>query len=205
MIGQREDAEPQDATVTMLIEWASAHSLIRAVLLGKDHLTDAMPAPTFTAYVPKPPSLATYLSVINDFLSSAPYVAKCLWRDDLFPARRCLDFDMRHPFLRQMLEWRIQVEHGWSVPVGNLGKGLKKHLPPARWTQVEQTYAGADIAENWAALTNIMALFRQVARKFGDHLGYAYPDELHRRVRAHVRAIEQLERPQAEPPQSLQP
>ena len=82
-----------------------------------------------------------------------------------------------------------------SVPVGSLGKGLKKRLPPDIWTQVEQTFAGAQLAENWDALTCTLDLFRQVAIEVGEHLGYAYPHDLHQRVRAYVEHIKQLERP----------
>jgi aminoglycoside 6-adenylyltransferase len=95
------------------------------VLLDKDGLTVAMQAPTFKAYLPKLPSLETYQTHVNDFLTDAPYVAKCLWRNELFPAKWCLDYDMKHVYLRQMLEWRVGIEHNWSVPVGLLGKGLK--------------------------------------------------------------------------------
>jgi aminoglycoside 6-adenylyltransferase len=86
--------------------------------------------PTGKAYVPAPPSLEAYQLLINDFLSDAPYVAKCLWRDEVLPAKWCLDCDMKHTYLRQMLEWRAEINHSWSVPVGNLGKGLKDFLPP---------------------------------------------------------------------------
>lgn len=159
------------------------------VLLDKDHLTDTMQAPTFTAYVPKPPSLATFQTTVNDFLSDAPYVAKCLWRDELFPAKWCLDYDMKHIYLRQVLEWRIGVDYGWSVAVGALGKGLKKRLSPDIWAQVERTFVGSEIADQWVALENTMALFRQVALEVGKHLGYAYPDDLHQRVSAYVEQI----------------
>ncbi len=167
------------------------------VLLDKDGLTTRLQAPSFTAYVPRPPSPETYLSVINDFRSSAPYVAKCLWRDELLPAKWCLDFDMKHPFLRQMLEWQVETAHGWSVPVGNLGKGLKKRLPPDIWAQLEQTYVGAELADNWDALFATMTLFRLVGRTVGRHLGYQYPEELHEGVESYIRHIQQLERPQA--------
>jgi aminoglycoside 6-adenylyltransferase len=165
------------------------------VLLDKDHLTVTLRAPTFTAYVPKPPSLATYQTLINDFLSDAPYVAKCLWRDELLPAKWCLDYDMKHIYLRQLLEWRIEIDQHWSVPVGFLGKGLKKRLPPDIWDQVEQTCVGARVADNWEALARTMALFRQVAVQVGEDLGYAYPDDLHQRVWAYVEQIKRLERP----------
>lgn len=163
------------------------------VLLDKDRLTKTMPPPTYTAYLPKPPSLATYQATINDFLTDAPYVAKCLWRDELFPAKWCLDYDMKQIYLRQMLEWRIGIAYGWSVALGSLGKGLKKCLPPDLWAQVEQAYAGAAIADNWTALAHTMTLFRQVAQEVGAHLGYVYPDELHQRVQAYVEQLKQLE------------
>jgi len=162
------------------------------VLLDKDHLTASLRPPTFTAYVPAPPSPAAYQTLINDFLSDAPYVAKCLWRDELLPAKWCLDHDMKQIYLRQVLEWRVEIDQRWSAPVGFLGKGLKRRLPPEIWDQVEQTYAGARLADNWEALARTMALFRQVAVEVGEHLGYAYPDDLHQRVRAYVEKIRQL-------------
>jgi len=108
------------------------------VLIDKDHLTDGMHAPTYTAYLPTPPTNDTYQSVVTDFFSDAPYVAKCLWRDELMPAKWCLDYDMKHNFLRQMLEWWMERDHNWSVPAGALGKGLKQRLPPEIWSQLER-------------------------------------------------------------------
>ena len=102
---------------------------------------------------------------------------------------------MKHKYLRQLLEWQIEIDHGWSLPVGSLGKGLKKHLPPDIWAQLEASYAGAGLAENWAALTNTMALFRQVAIQVGAQLGYAYPHDLDRRVTDYVDQIKRMEPP----------
>jgi aminoglycoside 6-adenylyltransferase len=165
------------------------------VLLDKDNLTATLGPPTFKAYLPKLPSLETYQTHVNDFLTDAPYVAKCLWRDELFPAKWCLDYDMKHVYLRQMLEWRVSIEHNWSVPVGSLGKGLKKLLPADIWRELEQTYVGAELPDNWEALANTMALFRRVGLEVGAHLGYAYPDDLHQRVIAYVEQIKQVAPP----------
>lgn len=93
-----------------------------------------------------------------------------------------------------MLEWRMECDHNWSVPTGALGKGLKKRLPPEIWSQLERTYVGAGIAENWAALFNTIALFRQVAVKVAAHLGYTYPHHLDQRVTTYAQNIKPLER-----------
>jgi aminoglycoside 6-adenylyltransferase len=165
------------------------------VLLDKDGLTTSLLPPTGRAYIPKPPTLAGYLTWINDFFSDAPYVAKCLWRGELLPAKWCLDYDMKHIYLRQLLEWRVEMDHDWSVPIGALGKGLKRVLPPDIWTALEQSYAGARTEDNWEALANTMVLFRRLAVEVGKHLGYPYPDDLDRRVTAYVERIKRMKPP----------
>lgn len=162
------------------------------VLLDKDCLTEELRAPTYTAYIPATPSEAAYRTAIEEFFSDAPYVAKCLRRDELLPVKWCLDHDMKHVYLRQMLEWRVELDYDWSEPVGALGKGLKKRLPPALWEQLKATYAGAGIDENWESLFRTMALYRQVAIEVGDDLGYSYPHELDRRVTDYVRSVQDM-------------
>jgi len=159
------------------------------ILLDKDCLSQEMKPPTGKAYLPKPPSLAEYQTLVNDFLSDAPYVAKCLWRDELMPAKWCLDYDMKHVYLRQVLEWQVGLDYDWSIPVGALGKGLKKHLPPEIWTMLEQSYANASIEANWVALERTVELFRRVATQVGETLGYPYPAELHAGVVSYLQNI----------------
>jgi aminoglycoside 6-adenylyltransferase len=163
------------------------------VLLDKDRLTTSLRPPTYRAYIPHRPTAHAYQTLIEEFFSDAPYVAKCLWRDELLPAKWCLDCDMKHLYVRTMLEWRMECEHGWSVPTGNLGKGLKKRLSPELWSQLEDTFVGAEIADNWAALFRTMALFRRVAIEVAAHLGYAYPYDLDEHVTAYVRAMQEVD------------
>ncbi len=165
-----------------------------AVLLDKDGLTSNLQAPTYRAYVPAPPSEDEFLRWIEEFLSDVPYVAKFLWRDELMPAKWCLDTDMKHKYLRRVLEWRAAIDNDWSRPVsGALGKGLKKGLPPAIWSALEATYVGADPAENWAALFQTVALFRRVATEVAAHLGYRYPQEMEARVVRYAEAIQRAD------------
>lgn len=164
------------------------------VLLDKDHLTDGMRPPSYRAYIPTRPTREIYQTLIEEFLNDAPYVAKFLWRDELLPAKWCLDYDIKHVYLRRMLEWRMERDHGWSVPAGNLGKGLKKRLPPAIWGELERTYVGAGTAANWEALFRTLALFRRVAIEVGEDLGYSYPHDLDRRVTAYVQAMKDVVR-----------
>jgi aminoglycoside 6-adenylyltransferase len=108
------------------------------------------------------------------------------------PAKWCLDYDMRYIHLHPMLQWRMELDHDWKAKSGILGKGLKKRLPPAIWTELENTYAGADIVDNWQSLFRTMALFRRVALEVGQGLGYEYPLDLDQRVTVYVQKMQQM-------------
>jgi aminoglycoside 6-adenylyltransferase len=89
---------------------------------------------------------------------------------------------MKFQLLRKLLEWRVEINHDWSLKPGAAGRGLKKHLDPGIWAAFAATYVGADIEENWEALFKTTSLFRTVAIAVGDALGYAYLYDLDERV-----------------------
>jgi aminoglycoside 6-adenylyltransferase len=163
------------------------------VLLDKDGVTGRLAPPTYTAYIPEPPTKVIFDKVVEDFYSDAPYVAKCLLRDELMPAKWCLECDMKHLFLRQMLEWRMELDYAWSIPVGALGKGLQKRLPTAIWTAMEGTYAGSGLDENWEALFKTLNLFRDVGEQVAAGLGFEFPHELDRRMRIFLHGYRYLD------------
>lgn len=165
-----------------------------AVLLDKDGLAGELAAPTHTAYTPRPPDERAYRDVIEEFFHEATYVAKHLWREDLLPAKYNLDHAMKQVNLRRMLEWRIETDHGWALPTCAYGKGLKRLLPATAWLELERTYAGGGIEENWNALMRTVSLFRKVATDVGGRLGFAYPDDLDGRVTRYLEQVRSLER-----------
>ena len=164
-----------------------------AVLLDKDHLTDGLGPPSYRAHIPSPPTEATYCGLVENFFHEATYVAKHLWRDELMPAKYNLDYAMKHRNLRQMLEWRMEIDFNWSAKPGAYGKGLKRNLASELWTELEGTYTGAGIEENWDALFGTIALFRRVAIEVGDHLGLEYPYDLDRRVTGYLQKVRDLD------------
>jgi aminoglycoside 6-adenylyltransferase len=164
------------------------------ILLDKDRLTEGLQPPTYHAYLPAPPSEAKYRAVIDEFFNDAIYVAKHLWRDNLFSVKLSLDHIMKFNCLRQMLEWRMGIDKGWSVKPGAYGKGLKRLVEPETWVGLEATYVGAGRDENWQALFKTIELFRQAALEVGERLGYEYPVEMDQQVVAYLESIQSLAR-----------
>lgn len=164
------------------------------VLLDKDHLTDGLKPPAYKAYIPTPPAEAEYQAEVECFFLETTYVAKLLWRDDLMAVKYLLDYCMKQEHLRPMLEWHIEIDHGWSVKPGPYGRGLKKWVRPELWTELESTYTGAEPEANWEALFKSIALFRKVAIEVGEQLGYTYPHDLERRTLTYLQKVKHLER-----------
>jgi aminoglycoside 6-adenylyltransferase len=165
-----------------------------AVLMDKNGLTAGLQPPTHRAYILSPPSREEYETRIEVFFHEATYAAKHLWRDDLMAAKYNLDYAMKAKKLRQMLEWRIAIEHDWAFKPGAYGKGLKRHLDPETWQELENTYVGAGEGENWDALFRLIDLYRRVAIEVGEHLGYDYPHDLDRRAMAYLQKVRDLDR-----------
>lgn len=164
------------------------------ILVDKDNaLEDARPA-TFTDYIVQKPTEGEYDDVTSEFWWDATYVAKSLWRDELFHARYMLDCLLRSEYLRKVVEWHIGVEHNWSANPNKYGRWFKKLVRPDVWTEIEGTFAGPSLEENWDALFRTTGVFRRLAVQVGTALGYRYPSGMDERITGYMLKIRQLPR-----------
>ena len=162
------------------------------VLLDKNGRTSDWAAPTYQAHIPAPPTEAEYRALIEEFWWDTSYVAKALWRGEVVFAKFVLDHDAKFVALRRLLEWRIELDHEWSLRPGAYGRGLERLLPADISGELASTYVGTDVEENWDALFRTTALFRRVAIEVGDALGYAYPEDVDEGVSAHLEGVRRL-------------
>jgi len=159
------------------------------VLVDKDDATSGWVPPTYRAHVPAKPSQAEYEALVEEFWWVTTYVAKGLWRGELVFAKWVLDCDAKSGALRRMLEWRVELDHGWALRPGAYGRGLERLVPGDVWTELAATYVGTGVAENWDALFRTTALFRRVATDVGSALGYPYPVDVDAGVTALLAAV----------------
>lgn len=164
------------------------------VLLDKGGRTARWQPPTYRAHVPAKPTQAEYDALVEEFWWSTTYVAKSLWRGEVFFTKFVLDYDAKLVALRQFLEWRIELDHDWSLRPGAYGRGVERLLPTKLWAELASTYVGTDIDDNWEALFRTTALFRRVATEVGDALGYRYPQHVDDAVTAQLQAVRKLPR-----------
>lgn len=162
------------------------------VLLDKDSLTEGLAAPTYSTHIPAKPTQAEFDAVVEEFFWETHYVAKNLWRDELWQAKYSLEMVMKLGMLRKMLEWWLETQHDWKFQPGPFGKGLKAHLPAKYWHKLEQTFVGTAIDSNWQAMFTTIELFREVALEVAERLGLVYPYMLDRQMSDYLNSVKVL-------------
>jgi len=161
------------------------------VLIDKDGITEGLAEPTYSEFIIKKPEQEEYETLVNEFWWDAYYVPKYLWRDQLPFAKYMLDYTLRYSYLHQIIDWYIGLENDWEVETGALGKKFKEYLSKEKWEEWEETYAGADIEDNWKAFFKMTDYFRKLAKKIGDKLNYNYPEQVDKEVIKFCREIKE--------------
>ncbi|WP_158651505.1 aminoglycoside 6-adenylyltransferase [Mesobacillus jeotgali] len=162
------------------------------VLLDKDGIAKGIPLPSYTAYITKKPSAERFADIINSFWGDTAYVANSLWRDELYFAKYMLDNIIRFHYLQPVIEWHLGVKHDWSVNPNKFGRWFKRYLDGDTWDELEGTYAGASLEENWEALFRMADLFSRLAQEVGKSLGYEYPMEYEQKMREYLLKVRNL-------------
>lgn len=162
------------------------------VLFDRTGLAAYLKPPTHRAFILHKPTEAEFHNLVNEFWWETTYVAKYLWREDLFAARYSFDSVIRLQLLVKMLQWYVEIGYGWTLPLGPHGRHLKKYLPSDIWFGVETTFAGPRIEENWDALFSTTELFRRVALDVADNLEYRYLHDLDEDVTDYLAKIRSM-------------
>jgi aminoglycoside 6-adenylyltransferase len=98
------------------------------VLLDKNGIAQHLKPPTYTAYRTKPPTESEYDELVNVFWLDVTYVAKGLFRDELFFAKWMLDDPLHHHYLKTALAWYIGMKSNWKSNPGAAGRWFKQQV-----------------------------------------------------------------------------
>lgn len=167
------------------------------ILLDKDGLTAGMKPPTYQSVFIAKPEEDEYNQVMNDFWWDMTYVAKCLWRDNLFYAKFMTEDNMRTQYLQKMIEWYIGLQQNWKVTTNKHGRLFKQYLSPEMWAKVEATFSGSDINDNWRALYAYTDLGRELGLELAAGLGFHYPAMLDKKICTYLDYVRALSKEQS--------
>ncbi len=164
------------------------------VLIDKINITKDLKEPTYLNKNIKKPAEEEFKILINDFWWDSLYVAKNLWRDELYYTKFMLDNVLRFNFLQKIIEWYIGLHNNWSVNTGKYGRFFKKYLDKQIWDELENTFSGSNINDNWEAFLNMTSLFRKLSFEISEKLGFQYSNEIDKNVSEYILKIKNLKK-----------
>ncbi|MEM6429033.1 MAG: aminoglycoside 6-adenylyltransferase [Deinococcota bacterium] len=162
------------------------------VLVDKDDLASKLQPPTYTAYIVHPPNQKLLDDTVQEFFFESTYVAKNLWRGELWPAHYSLEQVMKQQMLRRVLEWYVSSQQDWTFSPGVLGRGLQNHLPKEMWQALVETFVRFEVGEMWKSLFDTIDLFRDVSKHVADGLNLDYPQAVDDEVTAYLKQIQRM-------------
>jgi aminoglycoside 6-adenylyltransferase len=163
------------------------------VLLDKDNLTKDIKPPSYTAFITKKPTEEEYYEIMNSFWGDTAYVANSLWRDELYFVKFMLDKIIRFNYLQKVIEWYLGVKYDWKINPNKCGRWFKRYLDKPTWEELEKTFVGSNIEDNWNALYKTADLFSRLSKEVAEDLGYTYPLEYENKIRGYLLRVRNLD------------
>ena len=163
------------------------------ILFDKDGITEKLEKPTYKAFIITKPDQEKFTSIVTDFWWDLTYVAKSLWRDELFYAKYMLDNIIRFSYLQTLIEWYAGMRNDWMITTNKHGRFFKRYLDTETWAEIEKTFAGFKLEETWDALFATSALFRRLSIAIANELNFYYPYQLDAGITTYLEKIKRLE------------
>lgn len=163
------------------------------ILMDKDEVTSQLKKPSYNAYIINKPRKSEFIEVVNNFWWDIIYVAKSLWRDELYYAK-FMKAHICFSYLKKILDWSIAFERSWNISTNKHGRFFKRLMNAETWDKTENIFAESSIEENWKALFAMIELFRECATAIAQQLNYTYPAETDKLVFNYLQKIKSLDK-----------
>lgn len=155
------------------------------VLIDKTHTPVELRLPEIAA--PELPAPSDFTALVNRMGLDAIKAAKFIRRHDLWRAKQLVDCELKQHLLT-MLEWHAAVQQD-RRNVWYDGRFLSEWADPQAVAELPATFAAYAAADLQRALFATLELFRRLAHRVAQQLGYAYPIQTDQFAENHIRSM----------------
>ncbi len=128
------------------------------VLLDKDSRTESMVLPNTDVFTISKPSKAYFQAAVKQFYWVSVYVIKGVNRK-MYPYA-VKHLDILREALEAMISWYIGCTNDWNIELGKAGRHYAKYLSEEQYALYIESFALANKASIYKALSNMMRLFK---------------------------------------------
>ena len=155
---------------------------------------DDLKESTYQAYKIDKPTEKEFLKNVNDFWWDITYIAKYIWRDQFYFAKR-MDYFIKFKLVRQMIDWKIGLENKWDVNTGKFGTKYKKYLDNSTWIKLKDTFSDGNMENNWETLFKMISFYSDISKEIAEKLDFNYPKKRDEKVTELIEKIYKNEDP----------
>jgi aminoglycoside 6-adenylyltransferase len=155
---------------------------------------DDLKEPTYEAFKIDKPTEKEFLKNVNDFWWDITYIAKYLWRDQFYFAKR-MDYFIKFKLVKEMIDWKIGLENSWNVNTGKFGTKYKEYLDTKTWLELKNTFSDGNIEKNWESLFKMISFYSNIAKEIAGKLDFNYPKKRDEKVTELIEKIYRNEAP----------
>lgn len=185
---QFADGNRIDLTIVDIrnIESERSNNEPRIVLLNKDNYKELIPVDDEKAFYIKPPARMEFYNTCNEFRWLSLYISKGLCREEFYYAKYAYDVLIMEMFMK-MLNWRIGIEHNFSVTTGRYNKYLKRFISADEMKRVQGIFPNGEYEDMWDKLFMMYDYFHELEAVVAKHFDFSSNSVETNRVRAFLK------------------
>lgn len=146
------------------------------ILLDKSGLTENLIIPDFKAYKLSKPTDKAFHNNENEFWFECYHIAKYLKRGDVWTAK-VRDKDAKS-FLLEMLQWHHLSKIDITFYPKLYGREMQSWLDEMLLNKVYDCFSNLEKANSWAALDNMINLYKKIAKEVAIKFMFTYNEKL---------------------------
>lgn len=144
----------------------------RIVLLNKDNYEELIPIDDEKAFFIQPPTQLEFYNTCNEFRWLSIYISKGLCRKEFYYAKYSYDVLIMEMFMK-MLNWKVGIEHGFSVTTGSHSKYLKRFLSASEMRRLQGIFPSGEYDDMWDKLFLMYDYFNELEIEVSKHMMFS--------------------------------
>lgn len=164
---------------------------LRKILLDKDGLYEENLPSDLTAFYPIPPTQLRFDCCTNEFWWVSNYVAKALWRNQIYLGKHILEHYVRAQ-VEKLLDWHFGNLTDYNRNPGKCGSYYHKVLDGELLSKYNRTFPRLNEQEMWEALFVMTEIVSELAPQIAAANDLVYNMEEETNVMIHLRHVREL-------------
>lgn len=157
----------------------------RIVLLNKDNFEALETSHDESVFYTIKPGQMEFYNTSNEFRWLSIYITKGLCRRELYYAKYAYDVLVMEMFMK-MLNWKIGIEHDFSITTGGFNKYLKRFLTNGEMDRLHTIFPNGLYEDIWEKLFIMYDFFHELEKEVSEKFGFTINKDEKTKVRKYL-------------------